>query len=229
MSRRRPRSKKGPGGGRPGWLAVSTVVAAAVVAVIAVVVVSALSDGDSEEPRVETTAEGRTKGLASAPVTIVEYSDFQCPFCAAFARTTGRLIDRDYIVTGKVSLEYRHFPFLGDESVRAAEAAECANDQGKFWEYHDMLFSNQSGENRGAFRDDKLKGFATEVGLDRAAFDACLDGHKYRSEVLGQRSEGTQLGVSSTPYFMINGTVILGNQPYEKFQEVIEEELAKGS
>ena len=217
--------------GRPGLLGLAAAAALAGGAVGVVVVLSTLSGGDSETPPVGTpvvtTSEGKIKGLATAPVKIVEYSDFQCPFCGAFARTTERLVERDYIAGGKVSLEYRHSPRIGDESVQAAEAAECANDQGKFWEYHDMLFANQSGENKGAFSDAKLKQFATNLGLDRTAFDACLDGHKYESEVLGQLKDGNQRGVKGVPYFFINGQVVEGNQPYATFQKAIDAELAK--
>ncbi len=224
MSWQRRSSRGGPGEGRPGWWAVGGVVAAAVVAVVVVVLVSVLSGGGSDEPQVQTSSEGKIKGDSAAPVAIIEYADFQCSHCREFATTSARLIDREYVATGLVSVEFRSFAVLGEASVRAAEAAECVNDQGEFWEYHDILFENQ-----GAFSDDRLKRYADELGLDHEAFDTCLDGREYLSEVLRQRNEGEALGVSGTPYFFINGQVIAGNQDYEVFEAVIEEELAKSS
>ncbi len=232
--------------GTPPVWAIGGVAGLALVIVIVVVAITQLSKGGSES--VATTggptvaAVSMVKGPADAPVKIVEYADFQCPFCARFALTTAHEIERDYIAKGLVSLEFRNFPFLGgrgsespisnqasfgDESLQAAEAATCANDQGKFWEYHDKLFTSQNGENKGAFRIEALKQFASELGLDRTAFDSCLDGHKYERDVIQQREEGKKKGVQSTPWFFVNDQVIKGAQSYDVFKRAIEAELAK--
>lgn len=120
---------------------------------------------------------------------------------------------------------YLHFAFLGDESQWAAEASECAGDQDKFWEFHDYLFSHQNGENQGAFSQDNLKAFAKELGLDTTAFNDCLDTGKYTTLVQDQTQMGRQLGVTSTPAFAINGQTMVGAQPFENFQTIIDQIL----
>lgn len=132
-----------------------------------------------------------------------------------------------YAETGLVRFEYKHFAFIGQESVRAALAAECANEQGKFWEYHDMLFANQQGENQGAFSDDRLMAFAEAIGLDMDQFRSCYRSGKYADVVEAERREGQAMGVRSTPTIFVNGQMIEGAQPFEVFQEIIEAELAK--
>ncbi len=170
---------------------------------------------------------GRVKGSATAPVTIIEYADLQCPNCALFARTTEREIERQYIETGKVRLEFRHFPFLGKESWRAAEALECAGEQGKFWQYRDALYAAQAGENRGAFSDKNLRAIADRAGLDGAALAACLDSGRYRDRVQADKLAGEAAGVEGTPTFFINGRKVVGAQPFPVFQAVIEQALAE--
>ena len=123
-------------------------------------------------------------------------------------------------------LGYWHVAFLGEESQWAAEASECAADQDKFWEYADKLFASQNGENQGAFNKDNLKQFAADINLDTAAFNECLDSGKYTQAVQEQTGVANQLGVRSTPAFIINGVPVLGAQPFEAFQQVIEEALA---
>ena len=126
---------------------------------------------------------------------------------------------------GKVRLGYLHFAFLGEESQWAAEASECAAEQDKFWEYHDLLFARQSGENRGAFSKENLKKFAEEMDLDQKQFAECLDSGKYASLVSGQTSFAQQLGVQSTPSFIVNDQPLVGAQPFEAFQKLIEVDL----
>ena len=115
--------------------------------------------------------------------------------------------------------------FLGEESAWAAEASECAADQDAFWEYHDKLFDSQSGENQGAFTKENLKTFAADLKLDTAQFNECLDSGKYTQAVQEQTSAAQQLGVRSTPAFVINGVPLIGAQPFDAFQQVIEAEL----
>jgi protein-disulfide isomerase len=126
-----------------------------------------------------------------------------------------------------VRVGYQHFSFLGNESQWSAEASECAAEQNAFWEYHDALFAGQAGENQGAFNKDKLKGFAAGLGLDSAAFDECLDSGKYAALVANQTQYLQSLGVQSTPTFVVNGQALVGAQPFEAFQQLIESELNK--
>ena len=123
-----------------------------------------------------------------------------------------------------VRLGYRHFAFLGEESQWAGEASECAADQDAFWIYHDLLFENQSGENRGEFNKDNLKRLASELGLDVDAFNECLDSGRFTSLVQSETSSARSMGVQSTPSFLINGKPLVGAQPFEAFQQVIDAE-----
>jgi protein-disulfide isomerase len=117
--------------------------------------------------------------------------------------------------------------FLGPESKSAAAASECASEQGKFWEYHDMLFANQSGENQGAFNNDRLKKFAADLKLDTAKFNACVDSGKYSATVESDTAFMQSVGVTSTPAFLINGQAMMGAQPIEQFRQIIETERNK--
>ena len=162
------------------------------------------------------------KGDPNAPVTIIEFADFQCPFCGRFFAQTEPQINEQYIQSGKVRLGYFNFAFLGQESTWAAEAAECASDQDKFWEYHDILYSSQSGENQGAFNKGNLKRFAKDLGLDTNVFNECLDSGKYTELIQEESSTASSIGVRSTPTFLINGQAVVGAQPYEIFQQTID-------
>jgi protein-disulfide isomerase len=117
--------------------------------------------------------------------------------------------------------------FLGEESKWAAEAAECAADQNKFWEYHDKLFASQNGENQGAFAKDNLKKFASDLGLDTAQFNECVDSGKHTDLIQTDTSTAQQIGVQSTPSFLVNGTPLVGAVPSTDFQSLIEQKLAK--
>ncbi len=167
------------------------------------------------------------KGNPDAPVTFIEFSDYQCPYCGKFAAETAPQIDETYVSSGKVRFGYWHFTFLGPESQWAAEASECASDQDAFWEYHDLLFSSQSGENQGAFNKDNLKKFAAGLGLDTQAFDECLDSGKYTDVIKAQTATAQSLGVTSTPAMVINGQPIIGAQPFTAFQQVIDQKLSE--
>ncbi len=161
-------------------------------------------------------------GDPDAPVTIIEFADFQCPYCGRFFTQTKPQIDEQYMQSGEVRFGYFNFAFLGDESTWAAESAECAADQDKFWEYHDKLYANQSGENQGAFNKDNLKKFAEELGLDTQTFNECLDSGKYTSLIQNDTSMSSALGVQSTPTFLINGQAVVGAQPFEVFKQTID-------
>lgn len=171
--------------------------------------------------------DGPTRGSDKAPVTLVEFSDFRCSFCRKFWQTTLPLLDKNYISTGKVRFIYRHFAVLGKPSELAAQAAECAGEQGKFWEYHDKLFASAGSPL--AFTDRKLKGYTTELGLKSQAFNQCLDSEKHLKKVEGETAVAALLGARGTPAFFLNGQLIVGAQPFEVFESLIEKELKKPS
>jgi len=172
------------------------------------------------EKRVQVEATGPSKGPESAPVTIVEFSDFQCPFCSRAKGTVDEVVKQ---YGDKVRLVFRHFPLsFHADAPKAAEAAACADDQKKFWEYHDKLFANQ-----GALKVDDLKKHAAELGLDTARFNECLDSGKKAELVKKDTAAGEKVGVSGTPAFFINGVVLSGAVPAEEFKSIIDAELSK--
>ena len=160
-----------------------------------------------------------------APVTIIEFSDFQCPYCAKFYSETLPKIKEEYVKTGKVRIVYKHFPLAFHENAfKAAEAAECAREQGKFWEMHNKLF-----ENSNALAENKLREYANSIGLNMEQFNSCLDSGKYYEKVIDDLREGQKLGVKGTPTFFINGDKIVGAYPYEYFKQVIDRKLQEAS
>ncbi len=173
-------------------------------------------------PRLAVEAgDNPARGPADAPVTIIEFSDFQCPFCSR-AESTLKKLEESY--PGKIRVVYRDFPLtsIHPQAARAAEAAGCANEQGKFWAMHDSLFGQQD-----KLQEADLKQRAVELGLDTAAFNTCLDSGKETAEWQKDQGEGERYGVSSTPAFFVNGRMIVGAQPYEAFARVVDEELAR--
>jgi len=125
-----------------------------------------------------------------------------------------------------VRLTWRHYAFLGRESVRAGEAAECAGEQEQFWAYHDVLFARQAGENRGAYGDDNLKRFAADIGLEQGAFDACLDSQRHAERVQAETAAGARKGVRATPTLFVGGEKIEGSPSYERLRAGIQRELS---
>ena len=154
-------------------------------------------------------------GDPNAPITIVEFGDFQCPYCAGFWSDTEKSLIKNYVASGKVYFTYRSIEFVGPESQRAAEAAYCAADQGKFWPYHDFLFANQAQENSGTFAENNLLAFARAMGLDQAQFTACLSSRKYRQRVAQDGNAAARAGVLGTPAFLIDGRLLEGAQSYQ--------------
>jgi len=175
-----------------------------------------------EAPRFEVSIEDTDPSLGpeSAPVTLVEFSDLQCPFCRAVAPTLKRLRET---YGDRIRIVWKDFPLtqIHPQAFRAGEAAHCAGEQGRFWEFHDRLFANQD-----RLLPDDLKAHAAGLGLDAAAFESCFDGSKYAERVRDGVAQGTSLGVSSTPTVYVNGRLISGAQPYELFAAVIDEELS---
>ncbi len=176
---------------------------------------------DAPRYEVEVTAADPAIGSSSAPVTLVEFSDFQCPFCQRVAPTLKQVKDT---YGDKVRVVWKDFPLtqIHPQAFKAGEAAHCAADQGKFWEYHDRLFANQQ-----ALQPTDLKKYAADLGLDATAFATCLDTSKHGERVRDGVAEGSRLGVNSTPTIYINGRVLSGAQPYEVIASVIDEELSK--
>ncbi|HTY53792.1 MAG TPA: thioredoxin domain-containing protein, partial [Candidatus Binataceae bacterium] len=174
-----------------------------------------------EPPRVQVATDGTAvTGPKDAPVTIVEFSDFQCPYCKR-AEASLTEVRKEY--GDKVRTVYRDYPLpIHDHAMKAAEAARCAEEQGKFWPYHDELFSDQSKED-----DAGLKATAAKIGLNTKQFDDCLDKDKYAEQIKKDEAYGSTLGVHGTPAFFINGRFLDGAQPPQAFEEVINEELAR--
>lgn len=181
--------------------------------------VRVLIDAPRRDVQIEST--DPSLGRSSAPVTLIEFSDFQCPFCQRVAPTLKKLRDT---YGDKVRIVWKDFPLtqIHPQAFKAGEAAHCAGDQGKYWEYHDRLFANQQ-----SLQPEDLKKYAADLGLDGAAFTACLDTSKYGERVRDGVAQGTRLGVNSTPTIYINGRMLSGAQPYETFVSVIDEELSR--
>jgi protein-disulfide isomerase len=174
-----------------------------------------------DPPRVAVSDGGRpSKGPTNAPVQIIEFSDFECPFCFRVNPTVAQVLST---YGDRVRLVYRHLPLPNHPNARpAAEASGCANEQGKFWEYHDRLFADQS---KLAAAD--LKKHAADLGLDTGKFNACVDARRFQKDVDADMDAAQLLGVSGTPHFFINGRALSGAQPLESFKEIIDEELAR--
>ncbi|MDP3999511.1 MAG: DsbA family protein [bacterium] len=176
----------------------------------------------------ELTGEDVILGSAAAPVTIVEYGDFQCPFCGKFFSETESQIKENYVKSGKVKFVYRHFAFLGPESLAAAEAAECAKDQGKFWQYHDALYSAEvkdGQEHNGNLNESFFKSLASQLGMNLTFFSSCLADHKYADKVQKDYDGGRANGVQATPTTFVNGTKLEGAVPYNQFKAMIDQLL----
>jgi len=168
-------------------------------------------------------------GDPKAPITMIEYSDFQCPFCGRFYSQTEPSLKEQYVKTGKVRFIYRHFAFLGPESRAAAEAAECAKDQSKFWEYHDAIFNAEVAdgkEHNGNLNRDLFLDIAENIGLNLGSFTSCLDSNKYAQKVADDYSGAQALGVKATPTVFVNNVKIEGALLFGQFQQVIEQLLA---
>jgi protein-disulfide isomerase len=180
--------------------------------------VRVLLDPPREEVAVGPTDQAR--GPANAPITIVEYSDFQCPFCARVNPTLERVRET---YGDKVRIVFKDFPLpIHPEAPKASEAAHCAGDQGKYWEMHDRLFANQQ-----ALQVPALKQHAVALGLNAETFDQCLDSGKHAARVAENLKAGEKLGIASTPTLYVNGRPVVGAQPFEYFKGVIDEELAR--
>jgi protein-disulfide isomerase len=219
----------------------------AVAVVVAVVLGSALLRGGGSEVVVppgiaERTApqQGSVLGAEDAPVTIVEYFRFDCPHCADFALGTAPLIEKEYIDNKSVRFEARPLAAEG-EILAASEAVECAGEQARYWDYHDMLFANFDQDGVGAYDSGRLKEYAAKLGLDTGSFNSCLDSHKYQQTVIDESKQAANAGLTGTPTFFIGPTKdmtvetvpyageksIVGAETYDVFKAAIEEALKK--
>ena len=170
-------------------------------------------------------------GQATAKVTIIEFGDYQCPLCRAFWRETLPRIKKDYVDTGRVRIVFRDFPIqdVHPEAMVTAMAAECAEDQGKYFEFHDKVFREQDRRGRDIvrYRVADVKRWGADVGLDAAAFNECVDSERHKAEVEKDHTDGADVGMNGTPVFFINGRALVGAHPFATFQKIIEEELKK--
>lgn len=176
------------------------------------------------------------RGNPNAAITIIEFSDFQCPFCAKFHQDTLPQLEQNYISTGKVNFVYRDFPIqsIHPNAIPAALASECADDQGNFWEMHDMIFENQ-GIWQGVEISQSgniFKQYASELGLNTKEFDSCFNSGKYLEEIRNDLDDGRAYGVTGTPGFFVGNekigfTKLIGAQPFSSFQRIIEQQLVQ--
>ncbi len=166
-------------------------------------------------------------GDSKAPITILEWGDYQCTFCYKFHENTLDKIYDNYIKTGKVKLVFKDFPINGPDSFLAAEAAYCAEDQGRYWQYHDELYKNWGGERTGWITIESLDRFAVSTNLDLKEFNKCLDEKKYQDKVSALHEFGKEIGIDATPSFLVfNDNKIIkirGNQPLEVFLKTFDE------
>ena len=165
-------------------------------------------------------------GNPTAPITVVEWGDYQCTYCHRFHQSSKDVLIQEYVDTGKINFVFRDFPLNGPDSVLAAQASYCADDQGKYWEYHDEIYKNWAGERTGWVTRQSLDQFANTVELDLVQFNKCLDDKKYEQKVLENEKFGTKIGIKATPSFLIFNnekiTKIEGNQPFSVFRQVID-------
>jgi len=166
-------------------------------------------------------------GDSNAPITILEWGDYQCTFCYKFHQNTLDIINKDFIKTGKVKLIFKDFPLNGPDSLLAAEASYCAQDQKKYWQYHDELYSNWKGERTGWITRESLDEFGDTVNLNLDEFNTCLNEHKYQDRVSSLYEFGKEIGIDATPSFLVfNDQKIIkirGNQPLEVFLKTFDE------
>lgn len=179
-----------------------------------------LQDGQKVDQDIKIDS-ARVKGNPNAKVTLIEYSDFECPFCASFYTNSYKQIVQKYVDSGQVKIAFKDFPLSFHPMAQAsAEASRCAAEQGKFWEMHDKMFENQEELSK-----DNYKKWGAELGLNTQQFNACVDTEKYKQAVLDEMNEGAALGVQGTPSFVINGVALVGAQPMAAFEKIIDEAL----
>jgi protein-disulfide isomerase len=178
-------------------------------------------------PAALPNADGLSLGDPNAPVTIDVFEDFQCSACLRFTENTEPLVIQNLVASGKARYVFHNYPFIdgngvgsSGESDQAANATMCANEQGKFWEMHSILFANWNGENQGTFSDRRLQAMAESIGLDMSAFNACFNANKYEAEIQADFELGQEMGVSGTPTVFVNGIRVGGPRQVPSYQEI---------
>jgi protein-disulfide isomerase len=194
------------------------------------------TSGPSEEAEGESTPLARRQpndpmamGKPDAPVVMVSYSEFQCPFCGKFARDTEPTLIKDYVDKGILRIEWRDFPYLGEESLTAARAGRAAGAQGRFWEFHDAMYAAQLPPNSGRLTGSHVTSIAEKIGLDVERFATDLDSDELTGAIQRDFQEGQAIGVTGTPAFIINGKPVIGAQPTAEFVKVIEQAAKSAS
>ena len=189
-------------------------------------------NAQSNKLSIDTTKGSPVLGEPSAPVTIIEFGDYQCPFCQKWNQSTKPLIEKDYISLGKVKLIYVDFPIVGPDSIKAHAGSYCANEQGLYWQYHDFLYQNQGHENSGWASVNNLKNIVSGMeDMDVSLFSKCIDSGKYDDRVKENKNIATKSGAKSTPSFVVIGpdghaVAISGAQPYSVFKQTIDDMIA---
>lgn len=226
-------------------------IGAAISAVVLVVVFLGLEGISDEselviEPNLQVQPEGPAEvtmstflengspilGDSNAPITLVEFGDYQCHFCNVFFHSTEKDILKNYVETGKVKMIFKDFNIIGPDSINASHGAHCANDQGLFWEYHDILYSNWTGENNGWASSENLLRFAQEIGLDVNKWSECMINGEHSQIIVASNDDARSLELTGTPAFFVIGpddetTRLFGAQPYSTFESIFEKELKK--
>jgi protein-disulfide isomerase len=228
QSRRQARLERNRAQQRRGqlrWLAYISI--AAIVVVVLLILSNQVS---TPEPRSYTNKNGTTLGNVDAPVQLVEIADLQCPVCRSWWEQVEEQIITQYVDSGQVSFTIQIVGFLdavpNGESTRSAEAAYCAADQNMFWEFYDVAEANWAGENAGAFSDNRLKAFASSIGLDTNAFNVCFDGADKLASVEAAMEYAAGLNVSSVPTFVINGQAYVGYRSFEELSALLDQAIA---
>ena len=190
---------------------------------------STVDNTSSNELTIEKLSENGSPimGDPNAPITILEWGDYQCTFCFKFHQNTLSIINEEFVKTGKVKIIFKDFPLNGPDSKLAAEASYCAHDQDKYWEYHDQLYKNWAGERTGWITREALSKFAESINLDIVKFNKCLNENKYENKINSMYEFGNEIGIDATPSFLVfNNEKIIkirGNQPLEVFLKTFDE------
>jgi protein-disulfide isomerase len=212
----------------------SIIAGVSLVAIIAVVILinanrpsAPVGEITTVEPGNWPEANGKSLGPADASVVVTEFADFQCPYCRLYSDDIQPRIIEDYVRTGQVRYEYKHFIVIdgntgGNESRRSAEASECAADQGRFWDYQTIVYTNQSGEGAGTFADNRLVAFAESIGLDMDAFNSCFTSRRLSRSVTADEAEARALGLSGTPSLLVNGVRVENPVNYDIVKAAID-------
>lgn len=236
--RRVTKQKNKPRARKNSLFIIGGVVAFAIIVVVGLVLANTRPVDPGEFITIEKgtwpQADGKALGAADAPVVVREFSDFQCPYCRQFSENIKNQIINDYVATGKVRFEYHHFIVIdgnvgGNESRMAAQASECASEQGMFWDYHEMLFKNQQGEGVGTYSNDRLKAFAEALGMDTGKFNSCLNSSRAAGNVTRDEIQARSLNVNGTPSLFINDTRVTNPLNYDEVKAAIESALSGAS